>query len=261
MHGESSRGGSGHKMLIDKTSDLLDDPQYFYCEGTHCKLKLDVCLGRQKANEQRVPFEPLRYGVCENCKQGIENRAMSGIDEVGQKQPSRGKGRKYDLCVSYDKCLDLAAARDWKSFNCESCETALQAWGVTMEGAEEKVNTRICEDCHKRATIRPSSPYCPPCMAKRANDSRKGKAKAALGEKAGTKGNGRGKAKKRSHGPISKPGFHEEESISQGIAVTVDFGGYPAILEEIERRALEEIRPIPLQILFMLKAQISAAGE
>lgn len=34
----------------------------------------------------------------------------------------KGKGRRNLKCDFYNRCLDVAAKKDWKSFNCESCD-------------------------------------------------------------------------------------------------------------------------------------------
>ena len=34
----------------------------------------------------------------------------------------KGKGRRNLKCAFYNRCLDVAAKKDWESFNCESCD-------------------------------------------------------------------------------------------------------------------------------------------
>jgi len=35
--------------------------------------------------------------------------------------PQSGRGDRSLFCDLYDRCLNLAAAQDWESFNCQNC--------------------------------------------------------------------------------------------------------------------------------------------
>jgi hypothetical protein len=153
-------------------NDLLENPNYFYCEKLHCKLKLQVCLGRQKANAQRKSLEPLPFPECSQCGQGERNKPLiSGKPEQGN--PQSGQGRRYEDCDLYEDCLDHAVTEDWENFHCEACPlNQSKEEKPTMTESPKPENARICEDCKERPTMRPNFPLCASCMAKRSNKPR-----------------------------------------------------------------------------------------
>ena len=55
-----------------------------------------------------------------------------------------------------------------------------------------------------------------------------------------------------------KPGKRDRE---QNTTVTIEFGKHSLILKEIEKLADEEIRPLGLQIIYMLKNQLKAIQQ
>lgn len=245
--------------MKDITDDLLDRPEYFYCEKTRCKLKVEICIGRQKANEQKGAFEGVPYGVCLDCEQGAENKASCIVEENIQGKPRRGKGVRYQRCEAYSKCLDAVTRREWKSFNCESCEIFKEISGLTETEKEQEGERRICEDCGEKPTIWPTTPYCPSCMAKRSNSKARKKKDEALNSEREVKGRGRGRPRTRRLDLISKPDHGRTTSPGQKNVVVVDFSNHPTILQEVERLAKEDIRPLGLQILYMLKKRLEEA--
>lgn len=78
-------------------------------------------MQRQKANREKRPRMPLPFHICEGCSQGAENQltVKSGEDMSGNPKP--GDGNKKIDCTLYRDCLDLAAKKNWKNFNCEGC--------------------------------------------------------------------------------------------------------------------------------------------
>jgi hypothetical protein len=75
---------------MDIAHELLNKPNYFTCEHFHCRLRTDVCLGRQKANTlalRRKPFDYLPYPICYKCIQGEKNIQLgkkAAPDEPGK---------------------------------------------------------------------------------------------------------------------------------------------------------------------------------
>jgi len=140
---------------IASKEEILKGPEYFYCEKTHCRLKIDVCLQRQEANLKRRKFEPIPFLNCQQCLKGLENfRFYKNGGSMSQETPSRDNGQRNIHCEKYGNCLDIAAKKDWKTFNCEKCPlfTANQK---QMEKPVKKENTRICTRCDERTTIHP----------------------------------------------------------------------------------------------------------
>ena len=56
---------------MDIAHELLNKPNYFTCERFHCRLRIEVCVGRQIANRQpRKPLNPIPFEGCKGCTQG-----------------------------------------------------------------------------------------------------------------------------------------------------------------------------------------------
>jgi hypothetical protein len=218
--------------LAEITKDILDLPEYFYCERLHCKLRLKICIARQNANNSRKGFQQMPFEDCLNCEQGkaiLDN----GGGRRGNGKPRRGKGRRNEKCELYSVCLDLAARKDWKTFNCESCPHFTEGGEAVSEPVK---NTRICEECGKKTTIKPTSPLCASCMAIKSNEKRKKKA-------------GQG---------MPRP---EKASPRGDLELTINFKGREAVLDEIRRLAEEEERLVDKQALYMLKMYLAEIGK
>jgi len=229
---------------MDIAPTLLNKPEYFTCEQFHCRLRIDVCIGRQKANTlalRREPFDHLPYPICYECTQGnnIQLEKKAAPDEPVN--PKRGRGQRNEPCEFYNICLDLAAKKDWKTFNCESCEH----YGGNKTVTEKIENKRMCSKCKDNFTISPANDLCASCMARKSNEARKsnnaGKAKLKALAKSNRKANnkGKGKAEKSILVPISK--------------LEINFDHYKILFDQIHDLATEQIRTPEQQILYLLK--------
>ena len=145
-------------------------------------------------------------------------------------KPGRGKGERNIHCDHYDECLSVAAQENWKSFNCEDCPLFRGATKEVSAMTEKKENTRICEDCKEKPTISPKHPLCASCMARRSKQGRE-------------KEKGIGQAEILDSGP--------------NIELVLRFGKHGYLLKEIEKLAEEEVRPVDLQVIYMLKKYLS----
>jgi hypothetical protein len=116
----------------------------------------------------------------------------------------------------------------------------------------EKV--RLCKDCGEKPTISPKCPYCASCMRKKSIAARAEKAEKA---QAANKAPEPGKPK-----PAVNPQPLIETPPRTGLAVVqVDFGGYPQIFEGLKKLAKEEIRPVELQIIYLLKSHLGRVND
>jgi hypothetical protein len=154
--------------------------------------------------------------------------------ELGK--PSTGKGKRAPDCSLYSDCLGIAAKEDWPTFNCESCPNYITD---PVEKKAVNENKRLCEDCGKNPTISPKHRYCPSCMGRRAHVVRK------------VKKNGPGKQNKKD-ATYNIPGA-ERASPRGDLELIISFGKYGTILKEVESLAEKEMRPIDLQVIYMLK--------
>ena len=153
---------------------------------------------------------------------------------MSQERPIEGKGIKNIDCEKYEKCLDIAAKNDWKAFNCEQCPFFADK-KQTPQIEDKTEDKKICEKCGINPVIHSNSPYCSACL----HAMKKAKQKAAGAEKKKTQG-------------ISKQKT-ESTPKTRDTAVEIDFGKYSHILKEIEKVADEEMRPLGLQIAYILQ--------
>ena len=235
---------------MDIAYEILNKPNYFYCERLHCRLRIEVCVGRQKANKQpRKPFDPVPYPDCEGCEQGLKN-IQPTMENVGRRgKPRRGRGYRYLSCPLYADCLEIVAKKNWKTFHCNKCDQYPGNKTVT----EKIENKRMCSKCKDNFTISPTNDLCASCMARLSNKSRlsnkavkaKLKAPAKSNRKANSKG--KGKAEKSSH-------------VSLRNSIQINFGKHTSVLDEIQNLAEEEMRPLEWQIIYMLKNHLKGIG-
>jgi len=104
---------------------------------------------------------------------------------------------------------------------------------------------KLCKKCGERETLSKSCPYCARCMGDIARDK-----------------------KKAPQAPVAKPPkIMGDHPAMQGkacpgaiTAVTIDFKSYPDLLRSIEGLATEEVRPLDLQIIYLLKSRVRDIG-
>ena len=219
--------------------DILKGAEYFYCEKLYCRLKIDVCLQRQQANLKRRKFAPIPFLSCQNCGQGTENLLFQKSGgNMPQEKPSRGNGERNINCEKYDKCLDVAAKKDWKTFNCEKCPFFTDQKQTPKPPKIE--NKRICESCGERPTMQASSPYCSRCLT----DMKRAKQNAD-------------NAPKKKNEGTNKPKTVTAKKTAN-TTVTLDFGKYVLVLKEVEELAAKKMRTVDMQIAYMLNNQLKA---
>jgi len=232
---------------VDEIKELLNGPKYFHCEGLDCRLRVNICVARQKRNRLVKPFDPAPFLSCDHCEQGKENWE-SIIEYIESGNPKSGEGVKNEFCDSYGACLEKAALENWKTFNCESCgrdEEMKKEVSINSDG------TRICEECHDKETISPKHALCSSCLGKKAHSKGKGSQKKVTG-KSPKQAPIKAKSKKAT-GDTRKP---ETPPPASKDTVTIQFGKHVSILREVEKLADDEMRPIDLQIVYMLKRSL-----
>jgi hypothetical protein len=246
--------GVGAKTLdMDNIKVVLDGPEFFTCEYFKTRMLKKRCVERQEGNyqlysEQLITAETgLSIEYCETCEQGKRIR-----DELAliQPKPQRGKGDRKQNCLYYSDCLDRAAKKDWKTFKCEGCPLYKPESGDLTEIQRKIRNTRVCEtEGCENTTLGPNCPFCPSCMARKANQKRAAKTRQPNAIKRQKKvGHNKAKAKKS-----PPPG--------DTAVITIDFGTYAPILRQVEDLAEKEMRPIDLQAIFMLKKYLEGLQD
>jgi len=244
---------------MDNFENILKGPDFFTCKRFNSRMLKIRCIERQEENyslntESFTTSETgLSFEVCSLCDQGKTIR-----DEIISEKlrPSRGEGKRKIKCVFYnDECLDHAAKQNWKTFNCGKCplyKNGLEPIGVMGKKAKVK-NTRICEteECNN-ITLGPGCPLCPSCMAKKAKQTRDAKKKNA-GENTVMAESKKDKDDYKPNAEIVDPG--------EDMAIVIRFEKHLPALKAIEKMAEEELRPIDMQIIYMLKQQLKTTQE
>lgn len=107
-------------------------------------------------------------------------------------------------------------------------------------------DVRLCSVCGVKPTISDSSTYCASCMARRGNEKRRQGALLAPEKN---------QSKKTKEGQ----GQPEKATNTPNMEVVIDFGEYPAILQQLQDLAEQEIRPLDLQMIYILKCHLDAS--
>lgn len=240
---------------MNNIDDILNSPDYFYCEKFRAKIKKTICIERQMGSnaiiEQYKTSEiGLSFEVCKICNQGKTIRDELYKEKV---KPCRGDGNRYETCPFYNDCLDRVAKKDWKTFNCESCNLLKMPSETDKKNTEDVKNTRVCKtpDC-SNITPHPNFPYCHSCMGERKKNKPQGKDEGKKEQKERIKGPQNAGTDKGIQ-PIS---IKENASHKGNTALTIDFGRHAEILDTIRGIAEEELRPVDMQIIYMLKKQL-----
>jgi len=103
-------------------------------------------------------------------------------------------------------------------------------------------NKRICEKCHKKPTMQPSSPYCSKCL----HDMKRDKQNADSAPKKKSEGTG-------------KPKTVNAQKTVDTVA-KIDFGKYISVLKEVEKLADREMRPLGMQVAYILQKHLENVG-
>jgi hypothetical protein len=101
---------------------------------------------------------------------------------------------------------------------------------------------KLCKKCGERETMSKHSPYCARCL--------------------GDMGRVKQQGKQPSGGEVSElttEASAPKEKAHPGAmtAVTIDFKSYPDLLNSIRQLASEEVRPVDMQIVYLLKSRVS----
>jgi len=194
--------------MVEDLNQILEGPNYFFCQKLACKLRLEICLKRQKKNIDGAFSNEIRFPHCLDCTQGETNQSMQ-----------KSGGFMADNLKGKDE------KREKPDY-----------WGS---------NSRLC-DCGKK-TLSPNCPYCPSCMSKKSRANKGGKEKKEDSLKENSMD-----IKSDFKTPLKAPKTPPQINSSNGILV--DFSHYDYVLKGIERLAKEEVRPVELQIIYILKS-------
>ena len=228
--------------------EILQGPGYFRCEKYNTRmLKID-CVKRQSRDSAALkPFTDnssikMALEACEDCEQGRKIKEEIMADKP---KPRRGTGERNLECEFYKNCLDIAVRRNWKTWKCNECPR--------YDGTKAVVkpeNTRVCEECGENKTITPKHALCAACLGKKGRTKKK---PARNRKKAPVK------HKKKNETP-HKP--QAERPLPCGdTALRIDFGRHVSVLRAVERLADEEMRPVDLQVVFLLKTSLDHIQE
>lgn len=109
--------------MVTTISETISGFDFFYCEKSSCRLKIEACLKRQEADRSAVAYNRAKFDFCRDCSQGAKIKELT--DSTGSakpRKPSTGSGKKDVECPFYSGCLDYVTKECWEAFNCESCD-------------------------------------------------------------------------------------------------------------------------------------------
>ena len=106
-------------------------------------------------------------------------------------------------------------------------------------GSEKVANTRICEDCKSKPTMHSNHPLCASCLAKRSNSSPNRGRKARNKRKRGNAAEGKDP--------------REISRLRPDLEVRISFSKFPELLDGLKAMAEKEIRPLDLQMIYLLR--------
>ena len=239
-------------------------PQFFECDRFNCRMLKKRCLERQKAAFDFYRAHVSHYEECKDCPQG-EQIKQETEEPMPAPHPVEGEGTKALKCAAYSGCLGLAAKKNWKKFNCDECEyneadsleeidlddpsgeqpgpdelDDLELNDESPESTGTGEEVKLCKECGERPPIKPNHPYCAQCMAERSKKKAAESRSKGSGQKTST--NAKARPRKAPQG--------------QDQALTIDFSKYTSILSEVEKLADEEMRPVEMQVIYMLRKSL-----
>ena len=235
---------------VGKIDKILYSADYFFCEKANCRLAVDACLKRQKANRHRTRMKPVPFPECVECDQGKKNEALKdGLPATAK--PRRGNGNRKMDCEFYEICLDIAAKRNWKTFKCDGCGQ-YGKYQNGKNGESQKMTTqRLCRICGENPPLHKNNEMCPSCMSKKSWEKRRSKNKGPDTPK-----------KKTDAKCITHTKDTQEKPVrGQNTAITIEFGEHAAILQDIEKLSIQELRPVDIQIIYMLRNYLADTKE
>ena len=100
-------------------------------------------------------------------------------------------------------------------------------------GGTSEVSPVMCKDCGVRETISPKHSLCASCMNKRSKAARQKDASQRT----------KARSTKAEGGP----------------AITIDFSSHPDVYKDLESLSVEEVRPIDMQVIYLLKQTLQAS--
>jgi len=178
--------------------------------------------------------------------------------------PQEGEGERNFDCSRHAACEDRAAREDWIAFHCEDCPCfgiedeedlsgEIDEEETTMKPQELTPRQDMCEMCGKRPRLK-TVPYCGSCLAKRGAAKRaQERAMQGAPQQENKVGRPRGRPRHRAESGGPPP--------AQETALTVDFGKYPGLLNEVKKLADDEIRSPDQQVIYIVKSHFEARRE
>ena len=158
-----------------------------------------------------------------------------------KENPKNKEGPRNVDCYHYEECLTYTARSNWKHFSCEDCPF-FKSNNVESPITTDIKDKKLCTKCGEKPPINRFSKYCSACL----NSFKKDKAKGPTAAK----------TKKKNHDK-HKP---EKASKRANTAITIEFGKYASILQEVEKLADKEMRPLGMQVAYILQKHLENIG-
>ncbi len=175
------------------------------------------------------------HPICGKCKSSAVYLDKDQGDKsivcmiCGNRYPGQGKG------------FYMSTNDQLQEQNSSEMKKEIQKEDVPIIGDKEK---KFCSRCRVKPTISDSSPYCASCMAKKGIEKRREKGEIA-------------KHKNKPNKMKDDKDLAIKSSSGPSEAVTLDFTNYTGILKQVQTIADDEMRPLELQIIYMLKQYLN----
>ena len=123
------------------------------------------------------------------------------------------------------------------------CLSSSMPMEVTKQPKAKKMEEKkLCEECGERPRMSKFTKYCSPCLNS-FKQAKKSAPETPSTEKATT--------------DKEKP---EKALKTANAAVVIEFGRYASVLDEVKKLADEEMRPVDMQVVYMLKKHLDHIG-
>jgi len=221
--------------VADSAEEILNGPDYFFCEKYKSWMSKRACVKRQNKDHQVyssfVETFPINMSLarCEGCEQGM---AIKQMTEDGRQMTEKGKQSAVDYRVNKEGMVieEVEKKDGGKGLICPICTERPQL--IRKNGKSQG----RCRECHGAQTA--------------ANWERIRRERASREKECGEKvGSGEGGKKQKTEGR----GQRMEEGTE---LLILDFDEHQGVYEALKKMAEEDIRTIEGQAIYLIRTGV-----
>jgi len=261
------------RQEADRSAVGYNRVKYEFCRGCSQGAKIKELIDFAGPAKPREPStgkgkkdaECPFYSTCLDyvTKEGWKSFNCESCVFFKVKPKEKNKASKMDGKNLCEKCSQKPVVNQFSKY-CSGCLNSFKKAKKKAPGAPKKKKAghgrakprkaqktanaaapeKLCKKCGGNPTIHQNSPYCSGCL----HDMKKAKQDCQEATKEPKKEPDKVKSEK------------DLESNIEGGMIIVYFGQYGSILKEVEKLAEREIRPVEMQIIYMLNNQLKAGA-